>query len=217
MLIDIFHDTVCPWCRIGKKHLFDALAQWQGQAVTIRWHPFLLDNTIPPEGYEFRSFMQARKEINPQQLKQMFEYTSRAGEAAGVKLKFDKIRLAVNTTLSHRLIALAPESIKSTVVEAIYKAYFEDGLNIGDIDILVALGETVGMNSTELRRQLSGNTALDEVVAEASFARLNGIASVPYFIINNKIKLDGSHSVKMFLQALSYAAFMDNVNHNSLV
>jgi predicted DsbA family dithiol-disulfide isomerase len=217
MLIDIFHDTVCPWCRIGKKHLFDALAQWQGKAVTIRWHPFLLDNTIPPEGYEFHSFMQARKEINLQQLKQMFEYTRRAGEAAGVKLEFDKIRLAVNTTLSHRLIALAPESVKSTVVEAIYKAYFEDGLNIGDIDILVSLGETVGMNSSQLRRQLSGNAAVDEVVAEATFARLNGIASVPYFIINNKIKVDGSHSVKMFLQALSYAAFMESVSHNSLV
>ncbi|MCC5600806.1 DsbA family protein [Nostoc favosum] len=58
MLIDIFHDPVCPWCRIGKKHLFDALAKWQEEEVDIRWHPFILDNTIPDEGYEFRSFMQ---------------------------------------------------------------------------------------------------------------------------------------------------------------
>jgi len=50
MLIDIFHDTACPWCWIGKKHLFDALAQWQGEAVYIRWHPFLLDGSIPPQG-----------------------------------------------------------------------------------------------------------------------------------------------------------------------
>ncbi|MCC5621256.1 DsbA family protein, partial [Nostoc sp. CHAB 5715] len=42
----------CPWCRIGKKHLFDALAQWPEKEVDIRWHPFILDNTVPDEGYE---------------------------------------------------------------------------------------------------------------------------------------------------------------------
>ncbi|MEH2441763.1 DsbA family oxidoreductase [Nostoc sp.] len=209
MLIDIFHDTVCPWCRIGKKHLFDALAQWQEQEVNIRWHPFLLDNTVPADGYEFRSFMQNRKGIKASEMQQMFDYTQRAGEAAGVKLDFEKIRLAVNTQLSHQLIALAPAKIKNDVVEAIYRAYFEEGLNIGDINIIVAIGTAYQMDATELKLQLNERDVVDTVVAESAFARLNGINSVPFFIMNNKVKVNGSHSVEAFLEALNRAVLLD--------
>ncbi|ODG99134.1 frnE protein [Nostoc sp. KVJ20] len=209
MLIDIFHDTVCPWCRIGKKHLFDALAQWQEQEVHIRWHPFLLDNNVPAEGYEFRSFMQNRKGMKAEELQQMFDYTQRAGEAAGVKLDFEKVRLAVNTKLSHQLIALAPTSIKNNVVEAIYKAYFEDGLNLGDINVIVVIGTAYQMDAGELKLQLNNHAVSDAVVAESTFARLNGINSVPFFIMNNQVKVNGSHSVEVFLETLNRAALLD--------
>jgi predicted DsbA family dithiol-disulfide isomerase len=209
MLIDIFHDTVCPWCRIGKKHLFDALGQWQEQEVNIRWHPFLLDNSVPAEGYEFRSFMQNRKGIKAEELQQIFDYTQRAGEAAGVKLDFEKIRLAVNTQLSHQLIALAPANVKNDVVEAIYRAYFEEGLNIGDINVIVAIGTAYQMDSTELRLQLNEHNVVDTVVAESSFARLNGINSVPFFIMNNQVKVNGSRSGEVFLEALNSAALLN--------
>jgi predicted DsbA family dithiol-disulfide isomerase len=209
MLIDIFHDTVCPWCRIGKKHLFDALAQRQEQEVNIRWHPFLLDNTVPAEGYEFRSFMQNRKGIKAAELQQMFDSTQRAGEAAGVKLDFAKIPLAVNTKLSHQLIALAPANVKNDVVEAIYQAYFENGLNLGNLDVIVAIGTAYQMDASELKLQLNDRTLGDAVVAESKFARLNGINSVPFFVINNKVKLNGSHSVEVLLETLNRAALLD--------
>jgi predicted DsbA family dithiol-disulfide isomerase len=209
MLIDIFHDTVCPWCRIGKKHLFDALAQWQEQEVHIRWYPFLLDDTVPAEGCEFRNFMQNRKGIKAEELQHLFDYTQRAGEAAGVKLDFEKIRLAVNTKLAHQLIALAPTNIKNDVVEAIYRAYFEEGLNIGDINVIVAIGTAYQMNATELKLQLNDRDVVDAVVAESAFARLNGINSVPFFIMNNQVKVNGSHSVEVFLEALNSAALLD--------
>jgi predicted DsbA family dithiol-disulfide isomerase len=209
MLIDIFHDTVCPWCRIGKKHLFDALAQWREQEINIRWHPFLLDNTVPADGYEFRSFMQNRKGIKAEEMQQMFDSTQRAGEAAGVKLDFDKIRLAVNTKLSHQLIALAPAKVKNDVVEAIYQAYFEDGLNIGDINTILAIGTASKMDATELKLQLNDRDVADAVVAESTFARLNGINSVPFFIMNNQVKVNGSRSVEVFLEALNRAALLD--------
>ncbi|MEA5524776.1 DsbA family oxidoreductase [Nodularia spumigena] len=209
MLIDIFHDTVCPWCRIGKKHLFDALAQWEEEAVNIRWHPFLLDNTIPSEGYEFRSFMQKRKGISSAQLQQIFDYTRQAGEVAGVQLNFDKIRLAVNTQLAHKLIALAPVKIRNDIVEAIYQAYFENGLNIGDIEVLVAIGKNHQMDENNLRLKLTANHAVDAVMAESTFARLNGIHSVPFFIFNNQVRIDGSQSVNVFLEALNRAKFIE--------
>ena len=53
--IDVVHDTVCPWCRIGKRHLMDAIAHWEGEAPLVRWHPFFLNPSMPPAGVDFRS------------------------------------------------------------------------------------------------------------------------------------------------------------------
>jgi predicted DsbA family dithiol-disulfide isomerase len=203
MLIDIFHDTACPWCRIGKKHLFDAIALLdQSQTIEIRWHPFLLDDSIPAQGVGFRAFMKMRKGIGADQLTQLFSYATQSGAKAGVKLDFDKVFLAVNTTLSHRLIALTPKTHKNVIVEAVYKAYFEDGLNIGDVDTLASLGKEFGFDHKQLKQQLSSDAALAEVVEEAEAARNQGISSVPFFVINNKVSISGSQSVDVFIQAI---------------
>jgi len=209
MLIDIFHDFACPWCWIGKKHLFDAIAQYQDLDICINWHPFLLDNSIPSEGYEFRSFMQARKGISASALEQILADTSAAGEVAGVNLDFDRISLAVNTTLAHQLVTITPEKFKNTLVAATYQAYFEDNLNIGNLDTLISISNAAGMNATKLRSFLNSPAVINTVVAESTFARLNGVTSVPLFIFNNKIKVDGSQSIEVFKQAITRAARSD--------
>lgn len=209
MLINIFHDTACPWCYIGKQHLFQSLKKWQGEAVDIRWRAFLLDDSIPSAGVEFRSFMQSRKGIAAAELNQLFDHTRQRGEASGVKLNFDQISLAVNTTLSHRLIALTPQSLKKVVVAAIYKAYFEDGLDIGNLEVLVSLGATAGMEATGLRQQLQSNDGLNQVIIDTTSARGIGITSVPFFIFNNKVSISGSQSVELFEQALEQATLLE--------
>jgi len=203
MQIDIFHDTVCPWCRIGKKHLFDALSQSEQQELDIRWHPFLLDNSVPNEGYEFRNFMQKRKGMSTEQLQQMFDYTRLIGEAAGVALDFENVKLAVNTTLSHRLIELAPSNLKNQVVEAIYKAYFENGLNLGDVDVIIKIAKSSGIDYPELVMHLNDKNACDAIVIESEKARNLGINSVPFFIINNQVKINGSQSKQAFIEAFN--------------
>ncbi|MEB3218634.1 MAG: DsbA family oxidoreductase [Nostocales cyanobacterium 94392] len=203
MQIDIFHDTVCPWCRIGKKHLFDSLSQSEQQELDIRWHPFLLDNSVPNEGYEFRDFMQKRKGMSVQELQQMFDYARLMGEAAGVALNFENAQLAVNTTLSHRLIELTPSNFKNKVVEAIYKAYFEDSLNLGDIDVIVTIAKSSGIDYPELFMHLNDKNACDAIVSESDKARNLGINSVPFFILNNQVKINGSQSKEAFIEAFN--------------
>ena len=110
--------------------------------------------------------------------------------------------MAVNTTLSHRLIALTPKTHKNVIVEAVYKAYFEDGLNIGDVDTLASLGKEFGFDQKQLKQQLSSDAALAEVVEAAEAARNQGISSVPFFVINNKVSISGSQSVEVFIQAI---------------
>jgi len=209
MLIDVFHDTACPWCRIGQKNLFDALGQWKKEPVNIRWHPFFLDSSIPPEGCDFHSFMQQRKKLTTVQLQQMFNHVRLMGEAVGVQFNFDKIRSAVNTRLSHQLIAIASTDLRNNIVEAIYQAYFEYGLNIGDVEVLVNVGKSYQMNENYLRQCLTDTYNIHMVITEAKKAHLQGINSVPCFIFNNQIMVNGSQSVNVLLRALNRSAFIE--------
>ena len=209
MLVDIFHDTACPWCRIGIRNFFAALDRWQEQPIEICWQTFLLDRSIPAEGTPFRSFMKERKGIGSQELEALFRSTQEQGEAAGVKLDFEKISLAVNTILSHRLIAIAPKENQRAIVEEIYKAYFEDGLNIGNIDVLISIGEAAGMDAGEVRHSLSS----EAVKTETTSARRQGVFHVPTFIIDEaKIRVDGSNSPEVFLRTLNRAALLSRLN-----
>ena len=83
MIIDVYQDTVCPWCRIGKANLLRALKSWEGaDTVTIRWHAYLLDPTTPPEGREFKQNM-IDKMGGPDRLKQILGQVTQAGAASG--------------------------------------------------------------------------------------------------------------------------------------
>jgi len=174
MIIDVFHDTVCPWCRIGKEHLKLALEQWEGD-VTVRDHTFFLKASIPPEGANFREYMIAKGGGNIP-LEQFFDGPRRAGEAVGLTFNFEAIEHAPNTLLSHRLIALTPDNQKEAMIDALYAAYFEDAKNIGDLDVLVDIAQQVGLDGETTREQLKSDAMHHEVLNEARQAQAAGCA-----------------------------------------
>jgi predicted DsbA family dithiol-disulfide isomerase len=199
MRIDIFHDTVCPWCRIGKKNVMDAVSQW-GEPVEIRWRAFILDPSIPEQGLPFRETMQ-RKFGGNADLSQLFGQVARAGEAVGVHFDFDKVQMMPNTRLSHRLIALAPEEKKAEIVEAINRAYFEEGRDTGRLDVLLQVASETGLDADSLRGRLERGEAVDQLEKDLAFGRQAGITGVPFFILNGKYALTGAQPVAAFLQA----------------
>lgn len=203
--VDVFHDTVCPWCRIGKAYLQQAIAQWEGEPVKVRYHAFYLNPGVPPEGYEFRPYMHAR--LNGQiPLEELFARPAQVGAAAGLTFNFDRIERAPNTTLSHQLAALAGEGEETAVIDAIYKAYFEDGRDIGDLDVLVDIGAALGMEPDALREKLEQGAGRERVDAEVEWARDHGISGVPFFIINNKYTFSGAQPPHMISRVFAQAA-----------
>jgi predicted DsbA family dithiol-disulfide isomerase len=206
MIIDIYQDTICPWCRIGKANLFSALAKWEGaDSVTLRWHAFQLDPTTPAEGRDFNEIMIA-KLGGPERLKQILAQVTQAGAAAGLHFAFDKATRTPNTLLSHQLISLAPEEAKLKLIDAIYQAYFEDGRDIGSLDVLVAIAEELHLDGVKLREQLAANEALAAVKADLASAQDYAIRGVPYFILNGKLAVSGAQAAEGFLSALKQAA-----------
>ena len=204
MIVDVFHDTVCPWCRIGKRHLDNALAEWDGEPVTVRWRPFFLDETVPSEGLDFRSYFAERKGLaDPEPI---FARVRQAGAAVGLDFRFDRVRYATNTLLSHRLIALAPSERQSAVIDAIHRAYFEEGRNIGEIGTLADLAAEAGLDRETIADLLRGDAARDAVLAEAAWARDQGVTGVPLFVLPGRLALSGAQPAHMLLAALREAA-----------
>ena len=191
MQIDVFSDTVCPWCRIGKRHLELALADWTGEPVTVRYRSFFLDPTIPVEGRDFKAHMLA-KGGGRMGLEDFFATPRQRGAAVGLTFNFEAIEKAPNTTLSHRLAYLTPEERRGEMLDAIFAAYFEHGRDIGQIGTLIEIAHEMGLDDASVRSALAGDAAESDVMADVEFARQVGISGVPFFIFNNKYAFSGA-------------------------
>ena len=208
MHIDLFSDTVCPWCRIGKRQLELALAEWAretAEPVTLRYRSFFLDPTIPPEGRDFRGHMMA-KGGGRVPLEQFFAAPRERGAAVDLTFNFEAIGKAPNPLLSHRLVYIAPEANRGALLDALYAAYFEFGRDVGDLDVLVDVAEAAGLDAAETRAQLAGDAGTAEVLADVEFARQVGISGVPFFIFNDRLAFSGAQPPDVILRVLRQAA-----------
>lgn len=167
----------------------------------MEYRAFFLNPSIPPEGYDFIAYMQAK--FNGRiSLEQAYESPSRMGEAVGLTFNMEKIQKAPNSTLSHCLIALAPEDKRDEVIDAVYAAYFEHGRDIGDPEVLVGIGETLGMDAGQLRVKLVAEEVRRQVEAEAQQSLQMGIRGVPFFIVNEKYAFSGAQLPEVITNVL---------------
>lgn len=205
MQIDVFADTVCPWCRIGKRHLELALAEWQGEPVTVNYRSFFLDPTTPPEGRDFRENMLA-KGGGRMSLEDFFGAPRQRGAAIGLTFNFDDIEKSPNTMLSHRLAYLTPKEKRGDVLDAIYAAYFEHGRDIGDIDVLVDIATANGLDGAAIREALESEAGTAEVQDDVDYARQVGISGVPFFVFNNKYAFSGAQPPESIRRVMEQVA-----------
>jgi len=203
MRIDLFSDMVCPWCRIGKKNMDDAIAAWTeqtGETIPVTYRAYQLDPTLPPEGKLFRETM-AAKMGGDERLDPMFQRVTDAGAAIGLTFRFDRITRMPNTLQAHRITAILPEEQRRGWVEACMRANFEDGLDLASLDVLLELAAGMGVDAGDLKRRLEAGEGAAEVEHDFEMARGIGITGVPFFIIDGKYALSGAYPVSQFLAA----------------
>ncbi|MGH8283507.1 MAG: DsbA family oxidoreductase [Gammaproteobacteria bacterium] len=204
MRIDIFSDTVCPWCYIGKRHLEAALATSEYDDAAIHWHAFQLNPDLPPQGRDRREYVDA-KFGGPQAVQAIQARIREAGKNAGIEFQFDKINRTPNTFNSHRLIRLAETRNKGeTMVETLFHAYFLDGLDIGDDTTLAKLAHGAGIQE-DMSAWLAGEGERNTVLNDLRAGHEMSITGVPFFILDNRYTLSGAQPVEIFMQALNAA------------
>jgi predicted DsbA family dithiol-disulfide isomerase len=210
MHIDIVSDVVCPWCYIGKRRLERALAYRPGLAVTRSWRAFQLNPDLPNDGVP-RALYLAAKYGSPQNAGRACAALTAAGRGEGIDFAFDRIRRAPNTLRAHRLIRFAAdEGAGDEIVEALFRAFFLEGLDIGDIDVLAALAGRVGFDFTASRSYLAGEAGANEVRAEDRRARQLGIHAVPCFVLERGYAISGAQDPEMFLSLFDVACGIGN-------
>ena len=204
--LEIISDPICPWCYIGKARLDRAIAETGRDPFEVSWRIFQLNPDMPPEGRDRKAHLIA-KFGGEDGLKRVYDAVIEAGKSEGIDFAFDKVERTPNTINSHRLLRLADEKgTQDAASEALFKAYFLDGKDIGVIDVLVEIAATAGMKGDEVRAYLESDAGDKEVREEDRKARQMGVSGVPFFIINNKYAISGAEDPSVFLRAFETIA-----------
>ncbi|MBM3644997.1 MAG: DsbA family oxidoreductase [Alphaproteobacteria bacterium] len=205
MYVDIVSDTICPWCYIGKRRFERALELSGRDDVAISWRPFQLNPDMPVEGMTRDDYVRA-KFGGGDRPRQIYQAVADSGREAGIEFQFSRIKRTPNTILSHRLIQWgARTGRQDAVVDRLFRAYFEDGRDIGDLDTLVQCAVEAGAEAGEAREYLVSDEGRSEVVSADVYARRLGINGVPCFIVNRKYAVSGAQPASAFVEVFNLA------------
>ena len=211
--VEVWSDVVCPWCYIGKRKFASGLAQVRAElaetgvdvAFDVSYHPYQLDPTAAPGAAGPVIEAYARKFGGPEQAAAIIANVSERAAEVGLEFRMDRA-LRANTLLARRLIWLAgrPDSpvAQDAMKERLLRAYFHDGVNIGDPEVLVDCAAEVGFDRDTVEEFLASERGIDEVRAELDVAHDNGITAVPTYVVNGRWAIPGAQEAETFGQVL---------------
>lgn len=200
--IDIVSDVVCPWCYIGKRRLERAIGRLDDQFLfELEYHPFELNPEMPEQGVDQKQYL-VNKFGGETKYFQITERTTQVAAEEGLLFHFHKQGISPNTRRVHSLIHAAKEEGRQLeVVEAFFKAYFTDGIDLSKEENLVSTAVAAGLQQETVKNILADDTAQMAIVfAEKEMYKL-GITGVPFYIINNRYGVSGAQPTETFVNA----------------
>lgn len=184
--VEIWSDVVCPWCYIGKRRFENAVAQLRadGDDIEVRavYRPYQLDPTASPGKATPVSEAYAKKFGGPERARQIMDHVTGIAASEGIEFHMDRA-LRANTLLAHRLLWLTESTgHQHALKERLLRAYFEDGLDIGDPDVLADCASEIGLERDRVRAFLDSDDGLAEVQQWLRAAGEYEITAVPTFV-----------------------------------
>lgn len=200
--IIVYSDVICPWCYVGKRRLEAALgAPDMPEQVSFAWRPFQLNPDMPADGIE-RSVYRARK-FGAERSAELDRNMTETGREVGINFAFDRMQRTPNTRLAHRLIWEAGrQGRQDAIVNRLFQAYFEEGLDIGSAEILARLAAKSGLEAAGVEQALGGADSLEAVVDLEEQGRRLGIQGVPFFVLLGKYGISGAQPPEFWRETL---------------
>ena len=205
--VEVIADFVCPFCFLGKRRFDAALKAVQGP-TDVHWYPFQLNPEMPAEGLSFDEYL-TRRFGSPENVAPALTHLADEGKAAGIDFRFDKISHVPNTLPVHQFMYFAEsrQIDQSPLAEHLLSAFFEQGRNIGDQDVLIDIGETHGITADDVREALANDQNRQIVLSREREVRGSGIAGVPGFLLNRRLLVVGAQSSDTLVNAFDQAMF----------
>ena len=165
----------------------------------------MLDPKAPKEPEPVRTTYE-KKFGGPAQAEQVLNTVTT--EAAGEGLDFNMdIALRSNTLSAHRLLVLAErEGTQIALKERLMKAYFVEGGDVGNHDLLIGYCVEVGMEEDMCRAWLDDGSGRADVVESLEFCAANGLASVPTYVFDRRVAVPGAQPPETFARILEKVA-----------
>lgn len=191
--LSIVSDVICAWCFVAKKNLERALDLLPNRRdYSIVWRPYELNPGMPQEGMDRREY-RSRKFGSWEHSLALDAQVAQAGQQAGITFRHDLMKRTPNTLNAHRLIWFAQrQGEQDAVVEGLFKAYFTDGRDVGDLEVLADLAAAAGLDRAKTAAFLASGEGTENVRLEESMAVSKGISGVPTFILDGEVLFSGA-------------------------
>lgn len=209
MRVEIWSDVVCPWCYIGKRRFEKAVAALREKGVTepveIVYRAYQLDPTAPAGASTPVVDAYAKKFGGRERAEQILAHVTKVAATDGIEFRMD-IALRANTVLAHRSLHFALEtggpSLQEALKERLLRAYFTEGLDVGDAATIGRCAADAGMDAAALLEWLDGDGGKAEVVADLRGAMEREISAVPTFVIDGMFMVPGAQDVDVFVNVI---------------
>ena len=196
MKVNVFADTICGWCFIGHRNLNTALKKFPKVKFDIKHVPFQLNSDMPAEGISRDKYLEI-KFGGKDYAAPMYENMRLKANESGINLNLDKIKKTPNTVLSHLLIILSEQfNLQNKIKEKVYQSYFIDGLDIGDINVLVDIAKEINIAENTVKDFINEKN-IELVNSKISIAREKNISGVPFFEIGEDLISGAQSSIQL--------------------
>ena len=210
--IDFVSDISCPWCVIGLKSLEQALERIGDETkAEIHFQPFELNPQMPAEGQDIGEHIAQKYGSTSEDLVRNQEGIRARGAALGFTFNMDLRSRIYNTFDAHRLLHWAEQDGRHYALkQALFSAYFTDGRDPSDREVLIDVATQVGLDPLRAREILESGVYANEVRAREQYYGKQGIRAVPAVIVNDTYLIQGGQPVDVFEQALRRIAADDS-------
>ncbi len=205
MRIDVFFDSICPWSYVAIRRLEVALDQSPQGNLHVNWSPFLLNPQMPAGGAGRQNYLRSKFGAL-ERVNRMLDRLVHMGRELGIEFDFEAIKRTPNTIDAHRLIRFADqEYLGRDAVMALFKAFFEKGLDTGDPEVLLSIGRKLELDLAALENYLATPMDIDKILEQFGWARRLGIKSVPSFIFAGRFSISGAQEPAIFARMFEVA------------
>ncbi len=205
MNIEIWFDFTCPFSYVGKKRFDQALAQFsEKNDINVFYHSFCIapyiNHTLNIDAHKCLS---THKDITYEEAKRIHDYLTKKHKKEGILFNFEKV-MPTTSKKAHQILRLIDDKeAKGVFIDYVFKAFFEEGKDISNLNVLTEIGLNVGLKKEDIKAVYETDMYAVEIKRDYQEAEDLGLSGVPAFVVDRSYYLLGGQPQSAFIEMLN--------------